>query len=130
MHISLITLELMTDSVDDSVFFYEKVLGFEMVASEVDEEGKKYWALTTNGPFRLSFKRTDRIKQEVDFFENTQVGGSSCLCLQVDDLQQVYAEVEAGCKLLDHPHLTPCGTTQFSMRDNNGYVLTFEAASD
>ncbi|HAA15790.1 MAG TPA: hypothetical protein DCE41_30405 [Cytophagales bacterium] len=129
MNFSMITLELMTDSVDDSVQFYEQVLGFDPMASEVDEAGKKYWALVTKGSFRLSFKRTDRIKAEVDYLQNLEVGSSSCLCFQVENLTEVYAQVQAECKLLDHPHLTPCGTTQFSMQDNNGYILTFEAAT-
>lgn len=125
MQIKSITLELMVYNVDNTVSFYQQVLGFQLIAME-DDENLPYWCLMQKGSFLLSLKRADRLKSEMEYFSEMDIGSSTALVFQVDDLEAYYEEVQKACQLLNHPHLTPCGNTQFSMKDNNGYVITFE----
>jgi len=125
MNIKEITLELMVKDVDETIHFYKEVLGFELLASEQDG-GKSYWAKMSNHGFGLSFKEEQRLKREEEYYKDQGVGGSLAICFDVEDLEGYHGQVEQKCDLLNHPHLTPCGATQFSMRDNNGYLLTFE----
>lgn len=125
MKINGIVLELMVRDVEETVEFYKNVLGFDLLASEQEDEAL-YWAKMALETFLISFKEERRLRNEVGFLSGQSIGSSAAICFQVDDLRGFYDEVEQGCKLLDHPHLTPCGATQFSMKDNNGYILTFE----
>lgn len=125
MKVSQIVLELMVSDVDETVRFYKKTLGFLLVANE-KENGKAYWAKVQKGDFVLTFKEEVRLKKEVDYLKNHDISASTAICLIVDDLEGFYEIVKRQCDLLDHPHITPCGSSQFSMLDNNGYVLTIE----
>lgn len=121
-----IVLELMVEDVGRSMGFYREVLGFQLLAQEA-AEGKTYWAKLELNGFLISFKSREKAAEESPFLLAGPPGGSLSICLQVPDIREAYAEVERQCELLDFPHLTPCGSTQFSLKDPDGYVLTFEA---
>ncbi|MEM0997277.1 MAG: VOC family protein [Bacteroidota bacterium] len=123
---SQVILELMVEDVAASIAFYRDILEFVLVANEPDAAGKPYWALMRLGEFALAFKEAARLKSEVPFLEGREVGGSIAIVIEVDDLRARYARVAERFGLLDHPHLTPCGTTQFSLLDNSGYIVTYE----
>ena len=125
MKINATILELMVKSVEETVTFYQEMLGFQLIASD-EEDGKTYWALLQLGDFKLSFKNEEKHKVEAPFLKDETIGGSVVLCFQVDDINATYDIIKAKCDTLNHPHITPCGAIDFSMRDINGYVLTFE----
>ncbi len=125
MSINEVVIELMVSDVDKTIDFYREVLGFTLIASESENESP-YWAKMKMNNFNLSFKEESRLKREVPYMQNIPIGGSAAICLQVDDLEAYHAQVASRCDLINHPHITPCGSTQFSMKDNNGYVLTIE----
>ncbi|MEL7121565.1 MAG: VOC family protein [Bacteroidota bacterium] len=125
MKINTTILELMVNSVEETVAFYQDMLDFQLIASD-EEEGKIYWAMMQLGEFKLSFKNEDKHKAEAPFLKDETIGGSVVLCFHVDDINTTYDLIKAKCDTLDHPHITPCGAIDFSMRDINGYVLTFE----
>jgi len=120
-----IILELISDDLEATVDFYTKVLHFKVLEREEKDE-RLVWALLELQNFKISLKEERTAKEEVPYLKNRSIGGTISLCFQVDDLEGYYEKVKTQCKLLDHPHLTPCGSHQFSMLDNNGYVLTFE----
>ena len=126
MDVKEILLESMVKDVGESIAFYTRALGFELLASEKDELGKVYWAKLGFKDFLISLNDEKRLRRESAFMRERPVGGSICLCIVVDEIINLHADFSQRFKLLDHPHLTPCGATQFSLLDNNGYVLTFE----
>ncbi len=125
MQVNNTIVELMVNSVNHTVDFYQDLLGFKLVNSDL-ENGVMYWAELRLGNFRLSLKAEAKHKTEAPFLSDVSMGGSVVLCFQVDDLEAFYEKVSAKCATLNHPHLTPCGARDFSMKDINGYVLTFE----
>jgi uncharacterized glyoxalase superfamily protein PhnB len=125
MEIKGTVVELMVGSVAETARFYQDMLGFHLAHSD-QENGKMYWAELHLGTFRLSIKEEHKHKLEAPFLQHYSIGGSVILCFQVEDIQAAYAKIEAKCQTLNHPHLTPCGAVDFSMKDINGYILTFE----
>ncbi len=125
MEVSEIIVELMVKDVDATVSFYREALGFQLLASEQDSAGRSYWAKMSFEGFLISFKEELRLKQECEFMREKEVGGSMSICVVVEEIELLHARFEEKFLLLDHPHLTPCGATQFSLMDNNGYILTF-----
>ena len=130
MEIKANCLELMVKEIEPTIQFYQIVLGFDLVEKEADETGKLYWALISLHDFKVSFKEEQRLKREYPFFQHKKVGGSVALVFEVKDLEGVHEKIKLKCETLNHPHLTPCGSKEFSMLDNNGYILTFERFSD
>ena len=124
-----IVLELVVKDIQASIDFYSEVLDFEVIAQEHDDKGNAYWAKITNDGFSISLKREDRVKAEEEFMRDVSIGGSVSICFEVEDLEEQYEKVKRRCELLHHPHLTPCGATQFSMKDNSGYIINFERFS-
>ena len=125
MDIHNIVMEYVVADVNRSANFFQEILRFSLEASE-KEGDKMYWAKLSSGSFQLSLKDEQRVKKEVDFFQTRPLGGSITLCLEVKNLQETYQEVQKQCELLNYPHLTPCGATEFSIKDPNGYFITFE----
>ncbi len=125
MKVNGIVLELMVKDVEKTIRFYQQVLGFELAASERDKD-KMYWAMMVLNGFFLSFKEEQTLKREVDFMKDRTIGGSTAICFQVDGLEEFHSKVNKACEVLNHPHTTVYDATQFSMKDNNGYILTFE----
>ena len=124
--INEITIELMVPRVEQSVHFYQEVLGFELLAKEEEDQAGIYWALMSLNGFRVSFKEERRMKKEVEYLKDSKIGSSAAICFRVDDLEGHWEKIKYKYDLLNHPHITPCGSTQFSMKDLNGYLLTFE----
>ena len=126
MNVNGIVLELMVVDVSETIDFYDKALGFALEASERDQAGRVYWAKMSFGHFVVSFKDEQRVKGESLFMKERQVGGGIAICILVEEINDLYVQLQRRFDMLDHPHLTPCGATQFSLLDNNGYVITFE----
>ena len=129
MVVNEVILELMVKDVSKTVKFYTEMLGFTLLASEEDDQNQTYWAKVRFRDFLMSFKEEKRLRSESQFMAERQVGGSISICVVVDEIEPVHAELENQFKMLDYPHLTPCGATQFSLMDVNGYILTFEKLS-
>lgn len=125
MKISYVTVELMVRDITATIDFYQKMLDFELLQAEGPED-HPHWALMQLGPFRLSMNQEQNMRDAVDFFEHQQIGGTVALCFEVDDLHGYYDLIKSRSLLLEHPHLTPCGSHQFSLLDNNGYVIVVE----
>ncbi|MBX2872181.1 MAG: VOC family protein [Saprospiraceae bacterium] len=118
-------VELTVKNVGLSLAFYQHMLGFKKLAE--DRAGDQiYWALLDLNGFQLSLKEEAKQKDESPFLVDQPRGGSMLLCFHVKDINATYNTVAAKCKTLNHPHLTPCGATDFSMKDMDGYILTFQ----
>ena len=120
-----VVVELMVKDIEETIGFYKNILGFKLLVKE-DHDGKLEWAKMNLNGFQVSFKPAYKMKQEVPFLKEANMGGSLSVCIGVDDLLGNYKRIQKQFELLDDPHLTPCGSTQFSMLDPNGYIITFE----
>ena len=129
MQIHQSIVELTVQDVGRSLYFYQGILGFEKIMED-QEQDRIYWVLLGLNGFQLSLKEEEKQRQEAPFLQGQPRGGSMLLCFQVNDIQATYAHILQHCQTLNHPHLTPCGATDFSMRDLDGYVLTFQQEGD
>lgn len=120
-----IVVELMVNNMDETIQFYEEILGFQTLIKE-ERKGLLEWAKLEWQGFQVSFKPEAKMKEELAFMKNKEIGGTLSVCIGVDDLTAYYEIIEEKFRVLNYPHLTPCGSTQFSMLDPNGYVITFE----
>lgn len=132
---SKITTNLMVGSVNETLDFYEGVLGFSLVLGV--PEGSRQIVTTREGDEPLGFaiiRRDDvelmlqsrkSLSEELPAFAEQSIGGSITLYIQVADAGKLYEDIGDKVTIIKDLHTTFYGTEQFYIRDGNGYVLTF-----
>jgi len=105
-----------------TIAFYQQ-LGFEKVMS-VPEEGNYDWAMMRNGEVNFmfqTFKSLGDVLPEV----NRNDGGSLLFYIRLKAIRPFHDSIKSKAKVLVELNKTFYGATEFSIVDNNGYVLTF-----
>ena len=125
MKIKEVINELVVNNVADNIEFYRELLGFELIATE-EVDGYVEWAKMRLGNFLLSFKDEKKVKNEVDTFKGRNIGGTFSICFQIEDIRGFYQKLENNPIVLKALHISPCGMTEFTITDINGYLLTFD----
>jgi uncharacterized glyoxalase superfamily protein PhnB len=105
-----------------TIAFY-KQLGFEKIMS-VPEEGDYDWAMMRNGEVNLMFQTFKSLGAELPEI-NRQDGGSLLFYIRLKGIRAFHDKVRNTAKVIVELNKTFYGATEFSIVDNNGYVLTF-----
>jgi uncharacterized glyoxalase superfamily protein PhnB len=105
-----------------TIDFY-KQLGFELVTT-VPEEGEFIWAMMTCGNVIFMFQTFDSIGDTLPEIKR-QDGGSLLLYIQIKDIRTFHERIKDKVNVIKGLEKTFYGATEFSITDNNGYVLTF-----
>ena len=108
--------------IDETINFY-KTLGFK-VAMSVPEEGDFVWVMMTCGNVSFMFQTFESLGSELPEISR-QNGGSLLLYIQIKEIRQFHDEIQDKVEVIKGLEKTFYGATEFSILDNNGYVLTF-----
>jgi uncharacterized glyoxalase superfamily protein PhnB len=106
-----------------TVAFY-KLLGFEITMSVPETGDDLVWAMMTNGKVSMMFQTYESLADELPEIKRTD-GGSLLMYINVGDIQALYDSIQDKVKVLKGLEKTFYGATEFSILDNNNYVLTF-----
>ena len=107
----------------ETVAFY-KILGFKVTMS-VPEHGNDYvWVMMANGGVTMMFQTFESLGDTLPDISRSN-GGSLLLYINLKNIQAFYEDVKDKVTVLTGLERTFYGATEFSVRDNNGYVLTF-----
>ncbi|MGY3214890.1 VOC family protein [Mucilaginibacter sp. HD30] len=106
-----------------TIAFY-KALGFNITMA-VPEEGDEFvWVNMVNGNVTLMFQTYESLGDELPEISRND-GGSLVLYINLKNIRQFFDEVKDEVIVLKGLETTFYGATEFSIKDNNGYVLTF-----
>jgi catechol 2,3-dioxygenase-like lactoylglutathione lyase family enzyme len=119
----------MVENVEDSVDFYQKILGFSEVASVPNDQGALQFAIVARDDLLLMFQERTNLGEEYPSLATAAVKPSISLFIKVDDFEAFYQDLQSKTALLVEEHTTFYGAREFAIADNNGYVLTFAAES-
>jgi uncharacterized glyoxalase superfamily protein PhnB len=108
--------------IDETINFY-KNLGFK-VAMTVPEEGEFVWVMMTCGNVSFMFQTFDSLGSELPEISRHN-GGSLLLYIQIKEIRQFHDEIKDKVTIIKGLEKTFYGATEFSVLDNNGYILTF-----
>ena len=108
--------------IDETINFY-KTLGFK-VAMSVPEEGDFVWVMMTCGNVSFMFQTFESLGSELPEISR-QNGGSLLLYIQTKEIRKFHDEIKDKVEIIKGLEKTFYGATEFSILDNNGYVLTF-----
>ena len=106
-----------------TVSFY-KILGFEITMSVPETGDDLVWAMMTNGKVTLMFQTFESLADDLLQINRTD-GSSLLLYINLDNIQGFFEEIKDKVTVLKGLEKTFYGATEFSILDNNNYVLTF-----
>ncbi len=120
--IKKMTSNLYTGDVKACVRFWVDRLHFEKTI-EVPEGDNLAFAALQKGPIELMYGSYDSLEQNPEVAQAFQ-RGTSFLFLEVDDLEAVFAAME-GAQIVVPIHETFYGSTEFTVTDPAGHLITF-----
>jgi len=121
MKLKKITTNLMVESVNDTIEFYSE-LGFEDILT-VPKEGEFEFAIVKSGDVELMFQSRKSLGKDISEFRYKKTGGTFTLYIKVENLLEIYERMKEKTEIVEDVHKTFYGTYEFSMKDNNGYIL-------
>lgn len=122
MTLKRLTPNLYTDDVESCVKFWVERMHFEKTA-EVPDGGKLAFASLQKGTIELMYGSYASLEKEAALAGAYQ-RGTGFLFIEVDDLDAVLAAMK-GAPLAVAVHKTFYGSTEFTVKDPAGHLITF-----
>lgn len=108
--------------INNTIEFY-KQLGFTLTMT-VPEEGDIVWAMMKNDQVTFMFQTFDSLGNDLPQINRT-AGGSLLFYIHVKNIRELHSRLQNKVTLLTQLEKTFYGATEFSILDNNNYILTF-----
>lgn len=122
-----ISPNIFVKNINETIQFYEH-LGFKLVMS-VPEEGDFVWAMMNCGNVNFMFQTFESLGSEIPAISR-QDGGSLLLYIQLKEIRKFHDKIQNKEIIIKELEKTFYGATEFSIQDNNGYILTFAENED
>lgn len=114
---------IFVNSMSETIAFY-KTLGFEIQMSVPETGDDLVWAMMSNGGVTIMFQTFASLANDLPEVSR-QNGGSLLLYINLKNIREFFNRISGQVTVLKELETTFYGTTEFSIKDNNGYVLTF-----
>ena len=118
-----ISPNIFVNDLQATITFYTK-LGFTVSDEVTTPEGEKVFALMTNGSVTFLFQTFASIEGRHPMVRRAD-GGSLLLYISMANIRQYYDDIKENVTVLTGLEKTFYGATEFSLCDNNNYLLTF-----
>ena len=109
--------------INATISFY-KLLGFTTIATVPETGDNLVWAMMMKGNVTVMFQTFESLADELPNISRTD-GGSLLLYIKLTGIRAFFEEVKDKVTILKGLEKTFYGATEFSILDNNNYVLTF-----
>jgi uncharacterized glyoxalase superfamily protein PhnB len=130
-----ITANIIVSNVNETLDFYEKILGFSLVMA-VPEDSQQVvtvrdvatplgFAIIRREDVELMLQSRKSLAKELPALAATPVGTSFTLYIQVEDIEALYKGIKDKASIIEDLHTTFYGAREFCIRDSGGHVLTF-----
>jgi uncharacterized glyoxalase superfamily protein PhnB len=129
MKFQTLSPNLAVRDVNATVAFYEKTFGFELLMS-VPETGEFHWAMMQGGNISIMFQEERNLKSELVKLDDQPIGGAFTLYIRMEGLKEFYDQLQGKCDIAVEWHSTFYGADEFTVRDINGYFLTFSQEAE
>ena len=114
---------IFTRNIQETVAIYT-LLGFKVAMSVPEQGDKLVWVMMVNGGVTVMFQTFDSLEEELPEISRND-GGSLLLYINLKNIREFFESIKDKVKVLKGLEKTFYGATEFSILDNNNYVLTF-----
>lgn len=119
-----ITPNLMVEDVNQTIKFYEDILGF-ILNQSVPQDGQYDWASVKSGEVEIMLQKRTSLSADFPAFQNMPTGGTLTLFIQMQGIQELYERARLQAEVVQDMNETFYGMREFSIKDPNGYILVF-----
>jgi uncharacterized glyoxalase superfamily protein PhnB len=109
--------------INATISFY-KLLGFATIVTVPETGEDLVWAMMMKGNVTVMFQTFESLADELPNISRTD-GGSLLLYIKLTGIRAFFEELKDKVTVLKGLEKTFYGATEFSILDNNNYVLTF-----
>lgn len=117
-----ISPNIFVKDINKTIDFY-KQLGFDLVMT-IPEQGDFVWVMMKCGDVTFMFQTFESLADELPEI-NRQDGGSLLFYIKLKNIRTFFESIKDKVTVLKGLEKVFYGATEFSIKDNNGYVLTF-----
>jgi uncharacterized glyoxalase superfamily protein PhnB len=114
---------IFTNNIQETVALYT-LLGFEVTMSVPEQGDELVWVMMVNGSVTIMFQTFQSLEAELPEISRNN-GGSLLLYINLKNIREFFDKIKDKVKVLKGLEKTFYGATEFSILDNNNYVLTF-----
>jgi len=114
---------IFTNNIQESVALYT-LLGFEVTMSVPEQGDELVWVMMVNGSVTVMLQTFQSLADELPQIKRND-GGSLLLYITLKNIREFFESVKHKVNVLKGLEKTFYGATEFSILDNNNYVLTF-----
>ena len=109
-------------NITQTIEFYNQ-LGFTVVAT-VPDQGDYVWVMMTCASVTIMFQTFESLGKDLPEIKR-QDGGSLLFYIKLKNIRVFFESLKSKVTIVKGLEKTLYGATEFSIQDNNGYVLTF-----
>lgn len=125
MQLEKLIPNLMVKDVDITLNYYHGVLGFETVNTWKNSDGETRSIRMKKGDIEIIFQSEESMKREIPELRHEHSSGGLTLLIMVSNVQEYYDHWYENLDVVVQMKDTPQGLKQFTIRDINGFFLTF-----
>jgi hypothetical protein len=114
---------IFTHNMAETIALYQ-VLGFKVTISVPESGDDLVWAMMVNGSVTVMFQTYESLGESLPQISRKD-GGSLLLYINLKNIRSFFDSIKDKAKVLSGLDVTFYGATEFSILDNNNYVLTF-----
>lgn len=119
-----VTTNLIVEDVNETIKFYNSILGLEAVQTYPDS-GKYDFALLSQGDIEVMIQSKKSIDKELDIFKGNNIAGTISLYFDVINIDSLYNKISDKVEVIKEINNTFYGTREFAITDNSGYLIIF-----
>jgi hypothetical protein len=114
---------IFVNNMDETLDFYRSI-GFQLIMTVPETGNDLVWAMMTNGEVTFMFQTFASLGEELPNISRKS-GGSLLFYINIKKIREFFELIKDKVNVLKGLDKTFYGATEFSILDNNNYVLTF-----
>ncbi len=124
IHFESLSPNVIVDDVNQAVKYYTEVLGFTFITS-VPETGSFNWAMVQRDGVTMMFQSLKSLQEDMPGLNISAKGSLGTFFIKVKGIDAYFERLKGKVELAHDMRTTFYGMKEFTVKDLNGYFLTF-----
>jgi len=119
-----LTPNLIVQDVNKTLEFYTTKLGFTTIAT-VPETGAFNWGMASRDSVTLMFQSLHSIQEDLPELNIKQLGAPGTFFVEMDGIDDLHKDLKGKVEIVGDMRTTFYGKKEFTIKDLDGYFITF-----
>lgn len=119
------TSNIGVSNMETSINFYRNNFGFIVIDSLQGDDGNMSWAMLRYANTRLMLQEENSLRSELPEGEQRNNKANQAFFIEVQSASEMFEKMQGKMEMIKELHKTSYGSTEFTVIDPDGYILTF-----